>query len=203
MITEDTHSSTHPTRGRIPRWAAAFAPLLILVALAAACSGRSSSPGVADIGSTPTPANGSSSNDSGEQSVLAYSQCMRENGVPGFPDPDANGGLSVNAETLGVAPDSPQYQAADEACKDLLPPASQGQRPDRETMLKYSQCMRDNGISSFPDPNPDGALQVQAEPGSELDPNTPLHQAAHEACKHLLPDGGEGGEQGLESGADE
>ncbi|GLW30857.1 hypothetical protein [Actinoplanes regularis] len=59
--------------------------------------------------------------------------------------------------------------------------------PDPDAMLKYSKCMREHGLDWFPDPNTDGQLQVQNPPG-EPDSKT---KAAEEACRSLLPDGGE------------
>ena len=192
MNTDATHSTKvrRPGWGLHARWATPLAALIILIPLAAACSGGSSGPSVAKVESTPTPANESSSNDSTEPSELAYSQCMRDQGISNFPDPGPGGELQIDANALGIEPNSPQFQAADEACKHLLPAADEGQRPDRETILKYSQCMRDQGISDFPDPNPEGGLEIQAEPGGSLDPNSPQFQAAHEACKQYLPGSG-------------
>jgi hypothetical protein len=47
-----------------------------------------------------------------------YSQCMRKNGLPDFPDPDANGQLrGVGHE----AQDDPKYRAATAACTKFLP----------------------------------------------------------------------------------
>jgi hypothetical protein len=62
----------------------------------------------------------------------------------------------------------------------------------QEAMLAFAKCMRDQGID-FPDPEFDangkgGAVRVQGKPGQELDPEK--MDAAREACKHLLPDGG-------------
>ena len=58
--------------------------------------------------------------------------------------------------------------------------------------LAYAQCMRDHGISDFPDPQPGGGA-IQFEPGSDLDPNNPQYKAATEACKKYLAGGGAGG----------
>jgi hypothetical protein len=49
--------------------------------------------------------------------------------------------------------------------------------------------MRAHGISDFPDPKPDGTLQIQASPRSDLNPNNPQFQAAHDACKKYQPAG--------------
>ncbi|HEY6738053.1 MAG TPA: hypothetical protein VI076_04330 [Actinopolymorphaceae bacterium] len=124
---------------------------------------------------------------------------MRENGVENFPDPDSEGRLRLHAEPgNGMDPDDPTYKAADKACKDLLPgPKEEDRDKIKAANLEYSTCMRDNGIASFPDPAADGSLQVQAEPGSELDPTNPKFQAAEKACESLLPAGG--GEKSLDS----
>lgn len=51
--------------------------------------------------------------------LAAFSQCMRDNGITDFPDPDPSG---LNIAGLGIDPDSVEYVAAREACSDLLPP---------------------------------------------------------------------------------
>jgi hypothetical protein len=53
--------------------------------------------------------------------------------------------------------------------------------------LAYSKCMRSHGIKDFPDPNSDGELTLDAQPGSDIDPNNPTYKAADAACKSLLP----------------
>ncbi|GAB3761023.1 hypothetical protein [Microlunatus parietis] len=46
-----------------------------------------------------------------------HATCMRENGVEKFPDPDPNQpGIQINKELAG----DPDFEAAQEACKDLL-----------------------------------------------------------------------------------
>lgn len=51
--------------------------------------------------------------------ALKYAKCMRSNGVPGFPDPNAQGGLELKGDQ--VNPNSPQFQAAQNACKQYQP----------------------------------------------------------------------------------
>jgi hypothetical protein len=126
----------------------------------------------------------------GEPDPLAYAQCMRDNGIANFPDPSADGALNLDAATLGITPDSPQFKAADEACKHLMPaPDAAGPPPAAmEAMLAYAQCMRDEGITAFPDPNPEsGGIELD---GDAVGIDTPQFQAADEACKHLMGDGG-------------
>lgn len=99
--------------------------------------------------------------------LLAFSKCMRANGVPDFPDPTSNGLIRVRA---GVDPSSPAVTAAQAKCQKFRPnegsPLS-GPPPSAQKfaqMLKVSRCMRRRGIANFPDPratapsNPQAAL---------------------------------------------
>jgi hypothetical protein len=53
---------------------------------------------------------------------LKFVACMRKHGVPNMPDPSSNGSIPVN----GINPQSPQFLAAEQACKSLLPGAAAG-----------------------------------------------------------------------------
>ena len=57
-----------------------------------------------------------------------FARCMRENGVPDFPDPRADGGISIDAGKLGTGPGSPTFDKAEEVCRQYLPepPAGAG-----------------------------------------------------------------------------
>ena len=49
--------------------------------------------------------------------LVNYSECMRANGLPDFPDPTANGGLSFNRAAGGVLnPSNPVFQNATKLC---------------------------------------------------------------------------------------
>jgi len=57
--------------------------------------------------------------------------------------------------------------------------------PDKDTALKYAQCMRQHGLSWFPDPDSSGRTAVRIPNGTDkakLD-------AANEACKQYAPPG--------------
>jgi hypothetical protein len=55
--------------------------------------------------------------------ALRFSACMRSHGVPSFPDPDfSQGGVRLKLDAKsGLDPSSPQFKAAQNACKRLLP----------------------------------------------------------------------------------
>jgi hypothetical protein len=58
------------------------------------------------------------------QKLLAYAACMRSHGVPDFPDPSSDGPLVIDPNQLD--PNSPQFKAADQACKQYRPGGGQG-----------------------------------------------------------------------------
>jgi hypothetical protein len=162
--------------------------------LAAGCgSSGSGAPPVASISSSPS-ASATSSGGSARASMLAYARCMRAHGISDFPDPDAHGDLGLNGQPgSDLDPNNARFKAADAACKALRPAPQPPPKDLRAHTLKYSRCMRAHGISDFPDPKPDGTLQIQASPGSDLNANNPRFKAANDACKKYLPGGGAGG----------
>ena len=61
---------------------------------------------------------------------------------------------------------------------------------NREKAVKFAECMRDNGVSEFPDPDPSEGLTVDGVVnGSSIDPNGPAWEAAIAACEDLQPPG--------------
>jgi hypothetical protein len=184
-------------RSQLGRAAVVVVALLAAAALgllASACGGDSSSDGVAQVDTTDTTTTGSETPDgSGSADPAAYSACMRENGVPNFPDPESDGGFMLN--DAGIDGDSPQFEAAAKACRESSPAAalSAADRAEfREQALTYAACMRENGVTDFPDPQGDELLV-----GRGADENSPQFQEASEACEELLPGrpGSVGGEE--------
>ena len=71
-------------------------------------------------------------------------------------------------------------------------PATSATPVDREeALMKFAQCMRDNGID-MPDPEVQagGGVRVRAGQGSNINPNDEKFQAALQKCRSLLPNGG-------------
>jgi hypothetical protein len=60
--------------------------------------------------------------------------------------------------------------------------------------LKFSQCMRSHGLASFPDPQRNGGVLIQGGPDTGIDPRSPAFQSAQQACRKLLPGGGNPGQ---------
>ena len=95
-----------------------------------------------------------------QEKAVKFAQCMRENGVSEFPDPDASGRLTIDGVLNGSSldPNSPTWKGAIAACKDLQPPGftGNGERSadQQDAALKFAQCIRENGVNDFPDPAP-------------------------------------------------
>ncbi|MBO3737964.1 hypothetical protein [Actinoplanes flavus] len=111
---------------------------------------------------------------------LRFAQCLREQGLD-VPDPEPGKGM-----TLKFGPDSDQrkVQAAMEACREWAPSgALGGGAPDpkqEERMREQSQCMRDNGVEAFPDPENGG---IRIDGGVAEDPD---FEAAEKACASIM-----------------
>jgi hypothetical protein len=160
-----------------------------------ACSGRPATPGVATL--TATASTGASSSlatgVAARPDAMKYAQCMRAHGVPDFPDP-VDGGFAINNTTpdSDLDPGSPQFAAADTACK-ALSPEDQAARGTVDPQvqaeaLKYAACMRSHGVPSYPDPVfVGGSIRETVRAGSGSDPSSPQFIAAQNACQSLQP----------------
>jgi hypothetical protein len=110
------------------------------------------------------------------------SQCLRDNGVPEFPDPTVRDGNLV-------MPQNQPAEAVDNAMKacqtilDRIPRQSGGDSSsaqDVPQLRKFAQCLRENGVPDWPDPKTDGTFPVL---GTPLDSKTPELQQARAACR--------------------
>jgi hypothetical protein len=126
------------------------------------------------------------------QRELAYAQCMRAHGDPGFPDPQSNGMFISNKADRGALA-GPQFASANRACAHLEGPGMTPAQQERQTsqLLRFAACMRAHGITNFqytpPGPGHAGGLRAGANP------NSPQFRAAQQACRKLQPGQGGGG----------
>ena len=151
------------------------------------------------VGCSDTPAEtgtgggGGNENATNQSKTVRFAQCMRENGVSEFPDPNAAAGDQEFVEGIERARDaSPAaWDEAMGACKDLQPAGLLGGKATPKEMtqrLEFAQCMRDNGIKDFPDPTRDGPLvdttRIPSAAGRGAR-SIPGFQAAMEACRDV------------------
>lgn len=116
---------------------------------------------VASISTPPKPGGPTAADNSGksdEDKMRDFAKCMREHGVD-MPDPKPAGDGGGMAITLGGdGADRGKIDAAQNACKHLMPNGGEMKPPSAEEldkMRKDAKCMRDHGID-MPDPDPSG-----------------------------------------------
>jgi hypothetical protein len=128
----------------------------------------------------------STATDTREQGVK-FAECMRENGVSDFPDPDASGQLTIDAvANASVETESAAFLQAVSTCKDLEPPGFTGDKrsaDQQEAALEFAQCIRENGVKDFPDPEPNGPLvDTYRIPSAATDAGMSILNAAMQKC---------------------
>ena len=163
----------------------ALRPLAALATVALVGAGCSN--GAAENGSTGS--SGGNANATAPDRSVTFAQCMRENGITEFPDPNASGDQEFVEAIQRLDTSSAAWKQAIGACKELRPPGLLGGKATPKQMrerLQFAQCMRDNGIEDFPDPARDGPLidtnRIPSAAGrGALD--IPGFQAAMEACR--------------------
>ncbi|HCT78871.1 MAG TPA: hypothetical protein DGG94_10100 [Micromonosporaceae bacterium] len=117
---------------------------------------------------------------------VKFARCMRDNGVPDFPDPkpNGNGGLAIEVPE-GVSRE--EVDAAMQKCRQYLPNGGEPEKVDPaaiEQQRKLSQCMRDNGVPGFPDPKEGGGIDIEG-----VDPADPTFKEAEQKCSQFRPPG--------------
>jgi hypothetical protein len=193
-------------RRRAPRGAFAASGLIALALAAAGCGGGSPNGSVAHLGSpaskTSTTSStaagsggGSGSSASPESQAVAYSACVREHGVPNFPDPRVSTNGHEVKVAIGVTPaitGNPHFKSAQQACGKLLPGGGPGEGSNHQITpseqaqyLKAAACIRSHGLPTFPDPTFSGGGVHISHQG--LNESSPVFKAAVRACESLIP----------------
>lgn len=174
-----------------------LALLVAVLALAAAACTSASGAEVASLSDDePVPATGDTPAETDvddEDAILAFSACMRENGVEDFEDPelDGRGGMSFGFRgDGGDSLDMETMRSAMEACQEHLEGlAFGGERVDRseieDQLYEFAACMRDNGVD-MPDPDFSGGPGEGGGPFISLDADDPEFAAAMEACEEVF-----------------
>jgi hypothetical protein len=165
-----------------------------LALVSAACGGSAGDPSVASLGTT-TSTTGAQRTSSGTHagaaapSFVPYASCLTAHGIAAS-SPQGHG----IAITGNVDPNSPQFAAAQKACRKLAPPG--GPKPltaaqqalRTKDLVAFSHCVRTHGVPGFPDPDPNSEFAYAA--GGERGVSqlaSPLGKAAFKACQSLFP----------------
>jgi hypothetical protein len=163
------------------RWPLGVVALVAMVLLISACG--SSAPG-----GTVTDSSAANNTTANTQKAVKFAECMRSNGVSNFPDPGAAGSFTIDGVVNGSSldPNTPAFKQAISACRDLEPAGFTGSKrsaQQQDAALEFAQCIRENGVTDFPDPTPNGPLvdtnriPSAAEPGGMS-----ILQAAMQKC---------------------
>jgi len=123
---------------------AAVALIAPLVLGTTACSAERKDPEVASV----KPAGKPEPKEDTEDSIVPWVKCMREQGM----DVDDNGEFPSNPDGSTDLPDG--FTEANEACESVAPVGRtpESTEDEQESMIKLATCMRDNGVSDWPDP---------------------------------------------------
>jgi hypothetical protein len=127
-------------------------------------------------------------------------QCMRQHGIPDFPDPviGQHGDLDLPPGPAGQqAKDQLQaHPDAQRTCEPILqrlPQFASPTRPaftqeDLANLLKFAQCLRRNGIPEWPDPKADGTFPISGTPLATEGKSARL-RAGMQACRQYWDKG--------------
>lgn len=162
-------------------------PLLgtaLLVVCLAGCGGNQGS-GVATAngaGAATTTPSGPPPATNTQDRLRQYAQCLRQHGVS-VPDPSQGKGVQIST------PNQPQAKAAAQACQQYAVGADNGGKAAASIPQDraFAACMRQHGITDFPDPDPTNGLVV---PKSVL--QAPGYQSASRACDSSIGKNGGG-----------
>ena len=167
-------------------------PLAMVAVISAGCGGTSSSGGTstaASAGNTGTASSadtGGNKNPTAREKAVKFSECMRENGYPDFPDPKASGEFP----SFGISVSPAVWVKALRACKELQPPGSFSAHLSTKELsaaLKFAQCVRAHGVKDFPDPvQGEPIIDTTKIPSANRPGGMSILNAATEKCGDLI-----------------
>lgn len=92
-------------------------------------------------------------------------------------------GLAIAAALVAACGGSPASSSAAQGASGSPAASGSSAGSTYRSDLAYAACIRRHGVPNYPDPKPNGAFDVTANP------NDPLLQAAQRDCANLLPAG--------------
>lgn len=168
------------------------AVLVTTASIALAACGGTGSPSVANVSTTTVATHHGNTaiavpKINAAHSLVEWANCMRSHGDPNQPDPtiDAHGGINISIPSSGASLSTAVHNGT-APCNGYLATASADLRagatdltpPDQGALVKYSQCMRANGVPDYPDPGTGSEMKFP----SDVDPNSPFFLRANDKC---------------------
>jgi hypothetical protein len=138
-----------------------------------------------------------------EKAILEFAQCMRDNGVEEFEDPDISPDGEIEfrfggrAQSGDIDVDRETLRAAFEACQETIEglafgPGAIDRSEIEDTLYEFAVCMRENGVE-MEDPDFSNLIPGQGNGGGpfgdSFDPTDPEVQAAIEVCQEIFGGG--------------
>jgi hypothetical protein len=158
---------------------------LALVALISLISAGCGSNAPSETGTASSTGTGGNKNATDQDKAVKFAECIRENGVPHFPDPDAKGEFD-----FGIDVSQAVWKKAVDACKNLQPPGTlSGNRSPKQqsTALRFAQCIRENGVKDFPDPaNGEPLVDTTRIPSANAPGGMTILNAAMQKCRSVI-----------------
>ena len=184
-------SSNKSVKNSTSRGCKKVALLTIVLALSACTIGEEETKGVVSIDEN-TVSTTIFDEVTFEEGVLDFAQCMREEGI-NFPDPTFDIDGNPQFDNVDVENED-EFEEAFTNCEDILRNALPEQfdlDPEVEAALvdaslEFSQCMREEGITNFPDPTP-GEIGFFAFRDAEIEWTSDDVQEAFEICQPENP----------------
>jgi hypothetical protein len=141
---------------------------MLLAVLVTACGGDDDTADTVASLSGDDGTGGGESRQGIEDALLDFTQCLRDEGID-VPDVrlDSDGAPIISPEDIaGIDLESPEVQAAADTCLPILTDAgafSFADDPELQALLQdalqeFAVCMRQEGITDFPDPDPSAAI---------------------------------------------
>lgn len=158
------------------------AAALVAIAALAACGSHSSA-------SAPPTSSATSSQQRYVAALTHFAGCMRSHGIP-VPDPSSQGEIAGSQALQQQYQNTPQGQAALNACQSYLQRAVTELTPAntqqyRHAQLLFARCMRAHGVQ-LPDPGPNGDIPINQ---ANVNKASPQFQSAAQACAYLRQSG--------------
>ncbi|MGW1277434.1 hypothetical protein ACWD4V_10845 [Streptomyces tsukubensis] len=175
------------------RGLAAGAPAALALVLGLALAGCGSDGGGEKVAAAPsaagtagTPKDGGASGEGAvpkdnEEKARKFAECLRKHGL-NVGDP-REGKFTMDGN--GLPKD--KLDKATEACRAFQPQGVGKGKPDpkmAESMRKFAECMRTNGVEKFPDPGSGGGIQIDGSIAGDPD-----FKAAEKKCQAGMPKG--------------
>jgi hypothetical protein len=175
------------------RLLAALAPI-VMVALISGCG--SSTP--AQTSSATSSASAAGSADAGgtkkaseRDEAVKFAECMRGHGLSDFPDPNASGEF-----VYGISVSPAVWERILGECKYLQPPGTLSAKrspAQQSAALRFAQCVRENGVKDFPDPeNGQPLVDTNRIPSSNLPGGMTILNAAIQKCHGVMAEAARG-----------